>query len=161
MNCGAICLKYVHNTHGQPISINRAKKLCKTTRKGTYVVDLIDALRELGYVNVRLRRMMTWDMLRYMTSRGSDIFVTWWSDLDSNGVASPADGHWSVVKEVTNETIRLFDPDPEEEITLPKEAFLSRWFDYEKDHAGKRDDFIRAAVIARYSRKKNPQKKSP
>lgn len=149
MDCGAICLKYVHASHGKTISLRKARQLCKTTRKGTYVADLMDALHSLKYKNVRLRRMITWNILKQMVSRGNDVFVVWWSDLDSSGVAAPADGHWSVVRKVTKNTITLFDPDPEEEITLPRIAFEARWFDYEKTHAGKRDDFIRAAVIAR------------
>lgn len=150
MNCGAICLQYVHRSHGKQLSLPKARRLCKTSRKGTYVIDLIDALHTLGYKNPRLRRMMTWQLLKQTVARGNDVFVTWWSDLDSNGAAAPADGHWSVVRKVTKDTITLFDPDPEEEITLPRMAFEARWFDYEKDHAGKRDDFIRAAVIARF-----------
>lgn len=153
MNCGAISLQYVHRKHGNRLSLTRSRKLCKTTRRGTYAVDLMDALRTLGYRNVRLRRQMTWAVLKQAVERGNDVFVTWWSDLDSNGTAMPADGHWSVATAVTKDTITLFDPDPEEEITLPRAFFESRWFDYERDHAGRRDDFIRCAVMAKFGGK--------
>lgn len=151
MNCGAICLQHVQKSHGKTLSLRKARELCKTNRNGTRASDLMAALETLGYKNVRLKRMMRWSELQRAVSN-NDVFVTWWSDLDSNGIAYPADGHWSIAKKVTRDTITLFDPDPEEEIVLPRQAFEARWFDYEKTHAGKRDNFVRAAVIARYPR---------
>lgn len=149
MLCGAICLQHVHHSNGHKLSLTRARKLCKTSRKGTFAVDLMDALTTLGYKRARLKQFIKWSELKRLVETGNAVFVTWWSDLDSNGTPSLADGHWSVAKRVTKDTITLFDPDPEEEITLPRLAFESRWHDYEKDHAG-RKDFIRAAVIAKY-----------
>lgn len=153
MNCGAICLQHVHAQHGGKLSLRKARKLCHTTRAGTYNSGLIEALTKLGYKNPRHKQRLSWRELKRLVDSGADVFVSWWSDLDSNGIASPADGHWSVAKKVTRDTITFFDPDPEEEITLPRLAFESRWFDYEKDHAGRRD-FIRAAIIARYPKGK-------
>jgi ABC-type bacteriocin/lantibiotic exporter with double-glycine peptidase domain len=149
MNCGAICLQHVHREHGNRLSLTRSRKLCKTTRKGTFAADLIDALEQLGYKRPRLVQNLAWRELKRLVDTGNDVFLAWWSDLDSNGIPSPADGHWSVAKKVTRDTITLFDPDPEEAITLPRLAFESKWHDYERDHAG-RKDFIRAAVIAKY-----------
>lgn len=150
MLCGARCLQYVHQNHGKRLSLRQAKKLARTTRAGTYAANLIEALRGLNYRNPRLRRNLTWGELKRLVSGGSDVFVSWWSILDSNGIAAPPDGHWSVARKVTRDTITIYDPDPEEELTLPKAMFVANWYDYERDHAGKRDDFIRAAVIARF-----------
>lgn len=136
------------------MSLTRARKLCHTTRKGTYASDLINALSELGYRNPRLRQNLSWRELKRLVDSGADVFVTWWSDLDSNGTASPADGHWSIAKKVTRDTITIFDPDPEEEITLPKEFWVARWYDWERNEHAARRDFIRAAVIARYPKAK-------
>ena len=153
MNCGAICLQYVHSQHGKKLSLRKARKLCHTTRAGTYNAGLIEALEKLGYKNPRHKQHIKWWELKRLVDAGNDVFVSWWSDLDSNGTPSLADGHWSVARKVTRDTITLFDPDPETEITLPRLAFESRWHDYESDHAG-RKDFIRAAIIARYPKGK-------
>lgn len=152
MNCGAICLQHIHRGHGHRMSLRKARALCKTTRNGTRASDMMTALTALGYRNVRLKRKMRWSDLQREVASGNHVLVIWWSDLDSNGVTSAADGHWSAVERVTADTIELFDPDPEETVTLPKSFFYARWYDYEKDEFGNRDDFIRAAVIARYSR---------
>ena len=150
MNCGAICLQYVEKTHGRRISLRKARELCKTTRNGTRAADLIQALEQRGYKGVRLKQNIKWAELKRLVNGRNDVFLSWWSDLDTNGTPAFADGHWSVARKVTRDTITLFDPDPEQEVVLPKEFFVARWYDWEKTEHAARRDLIRAAVIARY-----------
>lgn len=153
MNCGAVCLQYVHNQHGHKLSLKKARELAKTGRHGTHFPDLMDALRELGYCNVRAKQNLKWSELKRLVDAGNDVFLSWLSDLPAGNYPMPADGHWSVARKVTKENLVIFDPDVRQEITLPKEYWLSRWYDFEIDRAGKRTDYIKSAIIARYPHK--------
>lgn len=74
MNCGAVCLQYVHKSHGQRLSKRRARELARTGRHGTYVRDLVDALKTLGYQNVRVRQNLKWWELKRLVDAGNDVF---------------------------------------------------------------------------------------
>lgn len=170
MNCGSASLVHIHTSHGHRLSLTRAKKLTKNTRNGTYIADLMDAFRELGYVNVRLRREMEWDVLKQAVERGNDVVIAWWSPLDVGGTAVAPDSHFSVAKQVTDSDITIFDPSSNEEVRLPRQMFESLWYVYERYGAkGKRDDLIRSAVMARYpigdfsktAKQPNPTKNKP
>ncbi len=150
MNCGAICLQYVESLHGRALSLPKARALCKVTPNGTYIADLVDAFATLGYANPRLIEHVSWAHLTRLVKAGNEVLVSWWSDLDTNGKAAPADGHWSVATHVTPDAISIFDPDPEEIISLPREFFIARWYDYERAPNGKRVDLHRAAVVTKY-----------
>lgn len=154
MNCGALCLVHVHESHGQKLSLTRARKIAKTGRHGTHVYDMVNALNILGYKNARLKQNLTWSELRRLVDDGNDVVVTWLSDLPAGNVPLPVDGHYSVAKKLTRKSIVLFDPDVQQEITLPRIFFWSRFYDFELDHAGKRTDLLQSAVIARYPKKK-------
>lgn len=152
MVCGAMCLRYVHNQHGHKLSLKRARRLAKTGRHGTYADDLVNALNTLGY-KARVKHNLKWHELKRLVDSGADVICSWWSVLDDGkGHFSPPDGHYSVVTRVEQDKIHIFDPDAEEIIALPKEMFLSHWWDYQIGHGG-RKDFIHAAVIARYKPK--------
>lgn len=156
MNCGAWCVRHIHNSHGHRLSLKRARQLARTGRHGTYIPDLMNALVELGYCNVRLKQNLKWHELKNFVDGGNDVIVSWFSDLPSGKTPSLADGHYSVAKKLTKDTISIYDPDAEQVITLPRAFFWSRFYDYELDHAGKRTDFLQAAIVARYPRKKSP-----
>jgi len=153
MLCGALCLQHVHQSHGKKLSLRKARELAKTTRHGTTVTNLMSALEQLGYSHVRLKQRLTWSSLKRLVNGKNDVFVTWLSDLPSGNVAMPADGHYSVVRKVSRESLVLYDPDFSTEITLPRAFFWSRFYDFEIDRAGKRTDYLQCAIVARFGGK--------
>ena len=154
MNCGALCLRYIHTEHGKQISLRRSRELCKTTRNGTSIPNLVNALESLGYRNVRVKQNLTWTQLKRLVDSGNDVIVSWISDLPAGNVPAFAEGHYSVARKLTCDAIDLFDPDADQIIRLPKAYFLARFYDFAIDRAGKRTDFLQTAVVARYPRKK-------
>jgi ABC-type bacteriocin/lantibiotic exporter with double-glycine peptidase domain len=150
MVCGALCVKHIHQEHGKKISLRKAKEVCGTGRHGTRHVDMMDGLVKLGYKNVRCKERIKWGELKRLVDSGADVVVDWMSDLPAGNRPSPTDGHYSVAKKVTNTYIKIYDPDVDQIIELPRKYWESRWYDYEIDHAGKRTDYAQSAIIARY-----------
>lgn len=150
MVCGALCVKHIHQGHGKKLSLRKAKEVCKTGRHGTRHVDMMDGLVALGYKNVRCKERIKWGELKRLVDSGADVIVNWLSDLPAGNRPSFTDGHYSVAKKVTKDSIFLYDPDADQVIELPKLFFLARFYDYEIDHAGKRTDYAQSAIIARY-----------
>lgn len=150
MNCGALCVQYIHRGHGKKMSLRKAREMCGTNRHGTRHDGLMNGLMDLGYRNVRCKERVTWGELKRLVDSGADVIVNWLSDLPAGSRPAPADGHYSVAKKLTKDTIAIYDPDAEQIITLPKQFFMSRFYDYELDHAGKRTDFLQSAIIARW-----------
>ncbi len=153
MNCGAWCVVHIHQSHGQKLTLRKSRTLCKTSRNGTRHVDLAAGLMALGYKNVRCKEKIKWGELRRLVDSGADVVVNWLSDLPAGNRLSFADGHYSVAKKVTKDSISLYDPDVDQIIELPKSYFYSRFYDFEIDKAGKRTDYPQSVIIARWGRK--------
>ena len=114
------------------------------------------ALTALGYRRARLTERMTWGRLRQLSkNKRAVLIVAWWSDLDAGarGTPSLADGHYSVVLEMTHDTITLYDPDVPEPRVLPREFFMARWYDWFFDADKTRRNLPRGVIIA-YAPKK-------
>ena len=152
MYCGAYCLQFVARRDGLRLSRRRAAALGGTTRNGTRPDGMVGALLALGYRRARLRERLKWHELRRLAkNKRAVIIVSWWSDLDAGDrypKALPADGHWSVVTQITADAITLYDPDAPQPRTLPRIFFEARWYDYDIAPDGARYDLQRAAVVA-------------
>lgn len=147
MYCGPRCLVYIERRQGRELSLKQASELCETTRAGTYPEGLVNALRKLGY-RAKLQQNLTWGKLREFLRKKRIIVVDWWTVLNApEGPVTPPDGHWSVVESMTRNSITLYDPDPEQVITLPKSFWMAHWFDYNQDESG-RHDMLQSAVVA-------------
>jgi predicted double-glycine peptidase len=64
----------------------------------------------------------TWEDLREIINEGHPVIVGWYSDYEE-----PADEHYSVVSQVSNDFITLLDPEIGEERTISREDFIKRW----------------------------------
>lgn len=150
MYCGPKCLMFVAKRDGLKLSRQRAARLAGTNRNGTRAEGMVLALGMLGY-RARLGERLTWRKLKAHVKRGVTPVVCWWSDLDAGDkrpTAELADGHWSVVLNMTRDTITLYDPDAPQPRELPRAFFEARWYDYDIAPDGQRRDLIQAAVLA-------------
>ena len=146
MLCGPYCIQFIHTQrHKQKLTLARASKLCGTTKNGTGVDGMVEALINLDYT-ARLKEKMSWSQLRDATRSGADVIVLWWSVLNV-GAPSQPDGHWSVALRVRRNEIDLYDPDPAQSITLSRKFFEAHWYDA---RISPHKDYINTAVIARY-----------
>ncbi len=148
MNCGPLCLKYVIERDGGKISKTKAARLCKTKKIGTYYTDMRAAFQSLGYY-AELKENMTWDELREYVNGGIWVIAAWTTIFNPDNMkATPPDGHYSVVVAVGDNIIKLYDPDFDDEIRLPRQTFETLWTDFE--YVKKiRHDFIRSGLITR------------
>lgn len=150
MNCGPVCVQWLERQYGNELDLDRARALCKTDEAGSYARDMMDALRKLGYPNVRERHDLTWRQLKGLLPH-NHVVVCWWTPLEAGQIVDNPDkwgGHWSVVKRVTQRTVTLFDPDPETDMSMDWAAFDILWRDVEVFDNGRSKLFRHAAVVA-------------
>lgn len=155
MYCGVYCIQHIQRSEGKRIGKARVAKMAGTNRNGTRSEGMVNALTQLGY-RTSFKERLSWGRLKSYVDRGYYVIVAWWSILDYGDKvthAAPADGHWSVVKSMTKDTIVLYDPDVPQLRDLSKAFWMAHWWDYDIDPATKeRHSLIQAAVLAKPKR---------
>jgi len=123
--CGPASLSSLLDFYGVKMSERELASLCGSSKAyGTEPEDMLRVLKNLGF-KAKAKPNGTWAELKKLVSEGTPVLVNWWSDF-----SSPADGHYSLVYNVTPETIYLMDPEIGGYRHMGKERFMSQWYDY-------------------------------
>lgn len=120
--CGPASLKAALKFYGVDVPEAMLKRLSDaSTRDGTSPQGLAQAAIDLGF-DAEVRQHVTFDELRAYVRDGVAVVVDW---FDQNM------GHYSVVKDVTDDTIVLMDPSDDGSTRRMKLAdFEKVWFDF-------------------------------
>ena len=147
--CGPYCVEYVMHELREPLDEESATSLCfvlKTSEDGTRPQEIEKFFQNKGHYANFLEDLDFSDLIRL--NEKNFVIVDWWSVFDEDGQAAPGDGHYSVVKHITEKKIVLFDPDaPNLERTLSRFVFAAHWYDVESLEDGTRHDINGGAIV--------------
>jgi ABC-type bacteriocin/lantibiotic exporter with double-glycine peptidase domain len=123
--CGPASLSSLLDFYGVKMSERELVSLCGASKQyGTEPEDLVRVLNNLGFKAVA-RQNGTWAELKKLVTHGTPVLVNWWSDFEK-----PADGHYSLVYKVTNDTLHMMDPELGGYRRIGKERFMKLWYDF-------------------------------
>lgn len=124
--CGPACLEFIAERFGVPVDQPRLAELLGTTKKdGTPHPMMVMGARLMGLEVVEINCTNIIDLAK-MKDLGYEIIVNWMDGEDSKN-----DGHYSVIREIKQETIVLDDPSWGEIREMRMSVFEKQWFDYE------------------------------
>ena len=139
--CGQTSLTYVAKAHGIPLTQKKAAKATgTTTRYGVDPKNLVKGAKSLGFSVTTIANKPSTETLRKIRNallQKKSVIVDY---LAGNKLS---DGHYSVVKKVTDTAIHLWDPEHGKTRAVPKQDFIARW----KDISGNGGVFSRWAAI--------------
>lgn len=84
---------------------------------------MAQAAESLGFT-VHAKEHGTWEELQELINNNTPVVVNWWSNF-----TEPADGHYSVAFNITDENISIMDPEIGDYRELLKQKFLESWHD--------------------------------
>lgn len=120
--CGPASLKILLEHFGKIYSEDELATLCGSTReKGTDHAQLVNALQKIDEHPIEISNA-SFDDIRSYIARGVPVIVGWWSISED---------HYSVVVDITQETISLMDPEEDELVVMTLKAFESVWYDFD------------------------------
>lgn len=90
---------------------------------GTHPEDIITGLGELGFA-VHAKQNGTWEELAGLNAKGIPVLLLWHSDFGAY-----ADGHYSILEDISPDAITVMDPEIGDFREMEKEFFLERWHD--------------------------------
>ncbi|MFW6008708.1 MAG: cysteine peptidase family C39 domain-containing protein [archaeon] len=110
-SCGPASLRYLLNYFGLRISEKKLIKLTDTDENGTSFQKMVEALEQLGF-----------------QAKGMQVNLTILQEYELPVIAYVDNDHFIVVKNINRNKVEVFDPEPEEGLTLwDKDNFLARW----------------------------------
>ena len=118
--CGPTCLAAVAQLFGRRVTVEELAALARTTEDGTDHAGMIDAARATG-AQVTSSDRGTLERLAELVGRGLPVIVGWWDGEED---------HFSVVVEVSSETVVMMDPYAGM-VAHPAEAFREAWYDFD------------------------------
>jgi ABC-type bacteriocin/lantibiotic exporter with double-glycine peptidase domain len=123
-SCGPASIAMIARFFGRKESMTEIERLTGYKKgKGVWNADIVAALRALG-LTAREKSNVTWAQLQKTANKPNTAVLVCWMH---RGLV----GHYSVVEEVTDDTIRLADPYEGAIVEMDKGSFLCLWMDYE------------------------------
>lgn len=125
--CGPASLKILLAHYGKDVAEQELKNLSNANPEtGTDHDGLMKAAKALGFKPTE-KDNATLENLRQYVDNGVPVIVGWWS-----GEMDEAGDHYSVVYEVTDQTVSMVDPQLGTGITtFYKDDFDQRWYDFD------------------------------
>jgi predicted double-glycine peptidase len=137
--CGPASLSIVLAYFGMEKSESEAAKLMGATReKGVGVEGFLKAAKKLKIKADFKDNASLDDIQRYVITKKIPVIVDWFSTDD---------GHYSVVVDITSDTIFLQDPELGTIRALDLETFVRVWFDFPGNKISKKSDLILRRMI--------------
>lgn len=135
--CGPASLKTALEILGQPrLSLTALTKLCKTSKNGTSVSNLINAANQLGLTVLAVQ----WATLRHLQASLKHnpnapraVIVDYLYDLTPENQPVEESGHYAAVASFSarNSRLILFDSASGGKKSYSWKEFLDRWYDYD------------------------------
>jgi ATP-binding cassette subfamily B protein len=131
--CGPACIQVISNYFGIPLSFHEVIKVSEYDREaGMSNSQLVGALIKLGY-KVEATANASWEMLQKENTKDKVTVVSY--------MLHGYIGHLAIVDEVTDENVKVLDPETGTFTTTEKAIFLRLWFDYDElDYPQKNTD---------------------
>jgi ABC-type bacteriocin/lantibiotic exporter with double-glycine peptidase domain len=149
--CGPAALKIVAKYFGIELPEAQLARICRTSSiSGTTGINLVTTARKLGLA-ARIVDGANFKMIEAWLRKGVPVIVDWMSTGHREaGASRVARGHYSVVCGLTSKEIILEDPAIGRKRRLPRNAFMSVWYDFKHLFPKKTDDLIirRMVVVA-------------
>lgn len=136
-HCGPACLAILARKCGLVASQEALGRIAKTDKDGTTLAGMVRAALALGY-RVSYRDNASIEDLRSLLGRGAFLIVDWFCEVV---------GHYSIVVEVTQDSILLRDPVMSELRELSLETFEQVWFDFDGEKPEPGAFFVRRVLI--------------
>jgi len=147
--CGPASLKIVLDYFGVHKSEQEIAGLASKTDLGTDDAGLARAAESLGLRAV-IKNESSFDDIEQWLQKGVPVIVDWFtrgrSDYSDSDIA---DGHYSVVCGLDDDTVYLQDPEIGGLRAIPRKEFLKVWFDFSGETI-KPDELIIRQMIAIY-----------
>ena len=135
-SCGPASIKHALEILGKRKSLTSLKTLCKTTRNGTTVKNMIITLNKLGLhvmkvENASLRHLT--GALRYTPNQHRAVIVNYLYDCDNEKDNWRESGHWATVSfySAREGRIVLFDSYTGKKKSYLWKNFIQYWKDYD------------------------------
>jgi len=108
--------------YGVKMSERELASLCGSSKGyGTEPDDMLRVLKNLGF-KAKAKADGTWSEIKKLVLDGTPVLVNWESDSPK-----PKDNHYSLVYNVTPETVHMMDPEIGGYRRLGKERFMGLW----------------------------------
>ena len=137
-SCGPASIKHALEIFGLKKSERTLQKLCKTTRNGTSTLNMISALKRLGYAVMAIEhatlRHIT-GALKYSPLKPRAVIVSYLYESDNAKSSADVDsGHWATVYtyRANKSRIVLFDSYTGTKKSYVWSTFTSIWKDYDR-----------------------------
>jgi ABC-type bacteriocin/lantibiotic exporter with double-glycine peptidase domain len=135
-SCGPASIKHALEILGKRRSLESLKKLCKTSRNGTTVKNMITALNKLGLSvmsveNASLRHLT--GALKYSPNQHRAVIVNYLYHCDDTDDKWRESGHWATVSfySAREGKIVLFDSYTGRKKSYSWKNFINYWKDYD------------------------------
>lgn len=126
--CGPTSLTYVAKHHGIPTTQRKVAALTKTTvARGAEPKQLVNGAKALGFTVSTIANKSsqeTLNRIKRALARKHSVIVDYLTGKNLKN-----DGHYSVVKNISDKTISLWDPELGKTRSVPKEDFIASWKD--------------------------------
>ncbi len=148
--CGPASLKIVLAYYGVEKTEQELFTLCKTKKDlGTDDKSLGKAAEQLGF-KVKMKNKSTFKDIEKWLDKKVPVIVNWFTRGRTDYTDSDvADGHYSVVVGLDDDSIYLQDPETGSMRKLDREDFMTVWFDFTGKYI-KPDELIIRQIIAIY-----------
>jgi ABC-type bacteriocin/lantibiotic exporter with double-glycine peptidase domain len=146
--CGPASLKIILAYYGIEKSEQELAEICRTDSDlGTDDQGLEKAAEQLGF-KVEIKNESTFEDIEGWIDRGVPVIVNWFTrgrvDYDDSSVA---DGHYSVVVGLDDDSIFLQDPETGSLRTLDREDFMTVWFDFTGKYIQPEELVLRQIIV--------------
>lgn len=147
--CGPAALKIVARYFGVKVSEAHLAAVCRSSSfSGTTGENLVAAAHRIG-LTAEIIDFGNFRLVASWLRKGIPVIVDWMSIGDRSN-ARVATGHYSVVSGLTTTEIVLEDPAIGRKRRLPRQLFLSLWYDFKYLSPRKNEDLVirRMIVVA-------------
>jgi ABC-type bacteriocin/lantibiotic exporter with double-glycine peptidase domain len=144
--CGPAALKIVASYFGVKVSEARVAAMCRSSSvSGTTGQNLVAGAHKLGFT-ARVIDGVTFRIMAPWLRKGVPVIVDWMS-IARRGTVRAATGHYSVVSGLTESEIILEDPAVGRKRRLPRQLFMSLWYDFKYLSPRKSEDLVMRRMI--------------
>lgn len=147
-HCGPAVLHMVFKYFDVNISEDELAKLCRVDEVGYTDSKTIEKVAKDYGFKVEVKENSSFDEIQSWLDKKVPVIVDWFtrgrSEYDDNALA---DGHYSIVVGLDNESIYLQDPEIGGLRKINKDDFLTVWFDYEGEFMESKEDLVLRQII--------------
>ncbi|MBI5064796.1 C39 family peptidase [Candidatus Woesearchaeota archaeon] len=141
-SCGPACLKIILDYYGIKKSEKSLIKLCKTTKEGTSIENLVKAAKKFS-LSVFIKKNASIEDLKKHFHQKIPVIVDWFLEDD---------GHYAIVAKIDKRNIYLQDPSMGKIRKISLKKFNRIWFDFIHEVPTSNKDFILRRMIVIYKK---------